>query len=422
MLYDIVARQTCLSKTETKQLHADFTVNAEKAQPWKAYFLPKVHKKDLSMRLICASCCWLTYLPSKYIAYVLQPVLKSLPSYIEDSASLVRILSKTQLAVYDQLITADVVALYPSIIIEDGLRSLHHVLTTRGWDKNKIRLILELTSWVLHNNVLTFNSKLFLQTKGTAMGTPLAVAYACIHLHVIEQESFDIFHRRGYSLRSIKLYVRFIDDIHFICTDYDHAKIFLDIFNGRRPLSIVLDFKIRNTSVDFLDLTIYKEKGLENPQVSLFQKHGNRFLFLPAMSFHPPHQNQGWIGGNIIRFRLNCSQEHAFKTALVNFKQQLRDRGYTDIHLDAAFLTLPDRQTLLTQTAATSTEVLGTPFITTYTTELSFSKKELMKALSITPGYEQHPDIEYVLGGRNKPLLCLKREKSLRDMLVRAKL
>ena len=168
-LRTIMFNQRWLSKKEANKLFENLTFNKDKATPCKAYLLPKVHKKDLALRLICASCSWLTYLPSKYLAYTLQPILKSLPSYIDDSATLVRLLESIQTSVYDQLATADVVALYPSIIIEDGLRSLKETLYQKGLDKDHVKFILELTSWVLHNNVLTFNGKLYLQIKGTAM-------------------------------------------------------------------------------------------------------------------------------------------------------------------------------------------------------------------------------------------------------------
>ena len=123
-LQTIMTNQKWLPKKEANKLFENFTFNIDKSTPSKAYFLPKVHKKDFALRLICASCSWLTYLPSKYIAYTLLPILKSLPSYIDDSATLVRILESIQTSVYDQLATADVVGLYPAIIIEDGLRSL----------------------------------------------------------------------------------------------------------------------------------------------------------------------------------------------------------------------------------------------------------------------------------------------------------
>ena len=135
----------------------------------------------------------------------------------------------------NSLATADIVTLYPSIVIEDGPRSVKETLYQKGLNIEHVKFILELTSWVLHNIVLTFNGKLYLQIKGTAMGTPLAVAYACIHIYVLEIEAFHIFTERRYSRRNLRLYVRFIDDIYFIASDYNHAKLLLDIINGRRP-------------------------------------------------------------------------------------------------------------------------------------------------------------------------------------------
>ena len=99
-LRTIMSNQRWLSKKEAITLLEDFTFNKDKATPCKAYLLPKVHKKDLALRLICASCSWLTYLPSKYIAYTLQPILQSLPSYIDDSATLVRMLEKLKTSIY----------------------------------------------------------------------------------------------------------------------------------------------------------------------------------------------------------------------------------------------------------------------------------------------------------------------------------
>ena len=419
-LREILSKQSWLSKKEANQLYDDFTVFKDNIQPCKAYFLPKVHKQDQSLRLICASCSWLTYLPSKYIAFTLKPILKSLPSYIEDSASLVKLLTNLKTSVFDQLITADVKTLYPAIVIKDGLQSLHQTLVNKGWDKNHITFIIELTSWVLHNNVLTFNGKLYLQIKGTAMGTPLAVAYACIHMHVIERESFAIFTARGRSLRNILLYVRFIDDIHFVATNYDDAKLLLDIINNRRP-SIKLEFNIRNSKVDFLDITIFKADKVANLQVKIFQKPGNKFLFLPPMSFHPPHIFRGWISGYIKRMRLNCSQDQDFLVALSQFKSQLLTRGYTNAYLEDLFEPLPLRQDLLTNLVKKTTTT-GVPFVTTYTAEVDNNKKQLKTALSVKLDYDEHPDIEYILCQRNRPLLALKRESNLRALLVTAKL
>ena len=64
----------------------------------------------------------------------------------------------------------------------------------------------------------------------------------------------------------------------------------------------------------------------------------------------------------------------------------------------------------------------GILFITTFTAEVATNKSKLVQALTAPRGLEQHPDIEFILDGRNRPMLSLKREKNLREMLVTAKL
>ena len=138
------------------------------------------------------------------------------------------------------------------------------------------------------------------------------------------------------------------------------------------------------------------------------------------MSFHPPHIFKGWIGGYIQRLRLRSSLEHTFQTVLTNYKNSLEERGYTNCHLDKPFSLLPNRQDLLNITAKPVNK--GILFITTFTAEVATNKSKLVQALTAPRGLEQHPDIEFILDGRNKPMLSLKREKNLREMLVTAKL
>jgi hypothetical protein len=172
--------------------------------------------------------------------------------------------------------------------------------------------------------------------------------------------------------------------------------------------------------VDFLDITIYKADKIEKLQVKLFEKPGNKHLFLPPMSFHPPHIFKGWIGGYIKRMRLRSSLEYEFQKVLSNYKKSLENRGYTNCHLDEPFSLLPNRQDLL-NTVVNSADK-GILFITTFTAEVAMHKSKLVQALTAPRGLEQHPDIECILDGRNRPMLSLKREKNLREMLVTAQL
>jgi hypothetical protein len=53
---------------------------------------------------------------------------------------------------------------------------------------------------------------------------------------------------------------------------------------------------------------------------------------------------------------------------------------------------------------------------------VKYVKKELSLALTAPPGLELHPDIEYILDNKARPLLSLSREKNIREMLVSTKL
>jgi hypothetical protein len=55
-----------------------------------------------------------------------------------------------------------------------------------NWPTHKITFILQLAAWVLDNSYVTFDGKTYKQDHGTAMGTPFAVTYTEIYMHVHE--------------------------------------------------------------------------------------------------------------------------------------------------------------------------------------------------------------------------------------------
>ena len=130
----------------------------------------------------------ITYNASVYLDIRLQPLLRTIPTFIQDSASLILHLADHQFPKSCWFLEADVESLYPSIVITDGLLSLEKFLLSHQVSQPEILFILDLTHWVLSNNFLKFGNNHFLQIQGTAMGTPVAVAFACIHLAIIEDE------------------------------------------------------------------------------------------------------------------------------------------------------------------------------------------------------------------------------------------
>jgi len=134
------------------------------------------------VRPICASIGWITYIVSLYLDIILKPLMLTLPSYIMNSAALAKHLDEKTFPPTCALLAADVESLYPSIDINRGLDALDSALKDINTDSDKRYFIVMLTRWVLLNNITEFNNKLYLQTRGTAMGTPCAVVIACIFM------------------------------------------------------------------------------------------------------------------------------------------------------------------------------------------------------------------------------------------------
>ena len=92
-----------------------------------------------------------------------------------NSAALAKHLDTRQFPSNCSLLAADVESLYPSIDINRGLDALTAALKANNTDRDTRHFIVQLTRWVLMNNVTEFNGKLYIQICGTAMGTPCAV-------------------------------------------------------------------------------------------------------------------------------------------------------------------------------------------------------------------------------------------------------
>ena len=125
----------------------------------RLYLLPKIHKHPLSWREICSSPGWITFIISMFIDLILQPLLKQVPTYIQESASFIRETQNIPMENDYAFLQADVEALYPSIHIEDGLASLHQTLLKANTEPTIRALIIQLTKWVLKNNYMTFKQQ-----------------------------------------------------------------------------------------------------------------------------------------------------------------------------------------------------------------------------------------------------------------------
>ena len=150
---------------------------------------------------------------SEFLDYEIKPVMQKGKSYIRDSGHfLEKIKNISTLPENAILVTADVVGLYPSIPHQAGLSALKEALENRSVKKIPTENLIKMAEFVLKNNLFEFNSKVFQQISGTAIGTKFAPPYACIYMDRVEQDFLET-----QELQPL-LWLRYIDDIFFIWT------------------------------------------------------------------------------------------------------------------------------------------------------------------------------------------------------------
>ncbi|KAF7642341.1 hypothetical protein LDENG_00259770 [Lucifuga dentata] len=132
------------------------------------YMLPKVHKNVESPlgRPIISSNGSLTEPASQFVDFHIKPLAQQLPSYIQDSTHVLKVLHDMRIPADCLLVTMDVESLYTNIDHDDGLKALQHYLQNRPTDSSPpSEFILKLTEWTLQNNVFLFQDQLYTKKK-----------------------------------------------------------------------------------------------------------------------------------------------------------------------------------------------------------------------------------------------------------------
>jgi len=158
---------------------------------------------------------------SNFVHHQLKELVNSYPTVLTNISELIVNLETISIPKSKNLLiaTADVTALYPSIPLSNGTVALTWFLTTHSkFNKLEIDFIIDLTRWVLRSNFV-YSSEynpdtIYIQIKGTAMGTILSVVYANIYMIWIEHSIVAMF------TLHILLYKRLLDDILIIWDGY----------------------------------------------------------------------------------------------------------------------------------------------------------------------------------------------------------
>ena len=209
----------------------------------------------MGIRPIVSSCESITEKISQFVDKWLQPYVKNLPSYVQDTTEFINIIEQTKPPSNCKLASIDVSSLYTNIPHDEGVQSVLHFLQNNA-DKYKYPEqpspeILELINLVLKNNVFEFNEQFYLQTQGTAMGTKIAPAYANLFMGKLET------HLISKASEHIHTWKRFIDIFIIWTGTTEEFEQYMTTINQIHP-TIKFTQEINDNELTFLDVTIYK--------------------------------------------------------------------------------------------------------------------------------------------------------------------
>ena len=141
---------------------------------------------------------------------------------------------------------------------------------------------------------------------------------------------------------------------------------FLEALNSCHP-TIKFTSTISETSVNFLDVTVIKDKN-GHLHTDLYTKPTDAHLYLHYTSFHPKHQKRSLPYSQALRLHRICSSTDTFIEATRKMHANFTARGYPSQLVTSAITQAlnQDRNSLLIQTPHPTAEISTIPFIVTY--------------------------------------------------------
>ncbi|XP_033122679.1 uncharacterized protein LOC117121552 [Anneissia japonica] len=305
----------------------------------------------------------------------------------------------------------DVVSLYTSIPIQDGLLALQYFLELNHSTKYTSSVILRLAELVLTTTAFNFNGKYYRQLSGVSMGSKMAPNFACLFMGHLEHNLLQSF--KG---KKPDIFKRYIDDcIGITSGSLTELNDFITYAIGFHPaikFTHEISDKLCHSSISYYPSTwtfyINLLQGHRCPHISQLS------------SSHPPTCKHAIIPYlQLVRLRRICSDDDDFKNKATEMKQFFNARGYplniTDRSLEKVHQ-LTQKDTLQPNHNANNIERI--PLVLTYH---PISKKVAKIARDnfsiLTEDRSNTKDIFLA-----PPMLAYRKDRNLSDNLVRSKL
>jgi len=367
---------------------------------------------------------------AQFVEHYIKELSTRHKTYIQDTPDFLREVEKvTDLDNNSILASIDVKALFTNIPAKEGLESLNTTLNERTNQEIPTEFLVELMKLTLENNLFTFHDGTFRQEIGSAMGSRSASSYA--NTYMAKQVDPKIEEVATQNAGELKFLKRFLDDLFLIFkgTSKELHHFFEQINRINPSIKFTMTHTANNTetadqkcdcepieAIPFLDtLCSIKNKNIE---VDLYKKETDKNQYLLLNSCHPASVTKSIPFSLSLRIVRICTSYENRKKRLSELKVLLKDRGYTDFKIDPAIakaLKIPRTQALkkVNKDAISERPIFAVKFDPRWPSFTNIMAKHWRSMIC----QDQH--LKEVF--ESPPLIAYKRQRNIKDNLIRAK-
>ena len=324
--------KTLMKKTLQNKIPDDYLrkILPQHARTAEFYGLPKTHKPGNPLRPIVSACGDPLDKLSWFLQCILTQLLAFIPAHLTNTQSYLTRMKDafpTGLPPKSIVFSFDVSNLYGSIPIQEGIDAVMQLIEVNLKKINTFNITLNdirtLLTHVLTNNYVRFNSKIFKQTTGIAMGNRLAPPVAIAFMHAFETSVLA-------SLVNVPMfYVRYIDDILGVWTHgLDRLNHFFNCMNNHNPsIRFTMEHTEATGKLAFLD-TLITVHPSGTYTTELYFKPMTAPIVLNYTSAHPMSTKRAMLNSEIKRAIRVSSDKQTTERSLDTINRLFTQNGY----------------------------------------------------------------------------------------------
>ncbi|XP_062714296.1 uncharacterized protein LOC134291048 [Aedes albopictus] len=228
--------------------------------PPRIYGLPKTHKEDRPLRIICSTIGTVTYKCAKYVSSILNNIVGKTACHIVNSFDFVKEMRNVTIRNDTILVSLDVVSLFTNVPVDFAVESVmlrwEEIQEFTSIPKENFE---EMLSLLLSSTFFQHQNQFFKQKFGVPMGSPLSPVVANITLERIESNALELLKQEDIIPIFFK---RYVDDCLMAIRRQDISRI-VEVFNSYHPrLQFTVEIE-ENGRLKFLDTIMRRtEKGI----------------------------------------------------------------------------------------------------------------------------------------------------------------